>query len=118
MSNIDPAMLRQLYIDQQLSIRVIADILHINPRTVHNALIRSRIPRRQRWEQHATLGGARARVDDLDEALLRRLYTVERHSIREIATILNTCPSTVQHALIRYQIPRRKRGHPGKQSAY
>ena len=47
MSIVDPLMLQQLYVEKQLSIRDIASLLHVNPRTVHTALIRSRIARRQ-----------------------------------------------------------------------
>ena len=114
MSIVDLATLRHLYIDEQLSIRNVAALLHVNPRTVHSAMIRGRIPRRKQWEQPATAAAARATQYQIDEAQLRQLYVLEWHSIREIADIFNTCPSTVQHALVRWNIPRRKRGRPKK----
>ena len=110
MSIVDLVTLRHLYIDEQQSIRNVAALLHVNPRTVHSALIRGRIPRRKQWEQPATAAAARATQYQIDEAQLRQLYVLEWHSIREIADIFNTCPSTIQHALVRWNIPRRKRG--------
>ena len=109
MSIVDPLMLQQLYVEKQLSIRDIASLLHVNPRTVHTALIRSRIARRQSWEHPASLTQCVGR-GQLDEAILRHLYTIEQLSIREIANQLNTCTATVHHALVVWNIPRRKRG--------
>ena len=114
MSTVDLATLRHLYVDEQLSIRGVAATLHVDPRTVHTALIRGRIARRQRWEQRATSTDRAAR-GQLDEARLRQLYLVEQRSIREIAAILETCTATVHHALVLWNIPRRKRGRPDKQ---
>jgi hypothetical protein len=113
MSTVDLTTLRHLYIDEQLSIRSVAATLHVDPRTVHTALIRGRIPRRQRWEQRAT-STDRATRGQFDEARLRQLYLVEQRSIREIADIFNTCTATVHHALVVWNIPRRKRGRPDK----
>ena len=110
---IDTATLRRLYIDEHRSIRNIAALLQVAPRTVHTALIRGRIARRQRWEQHATTTERAAR-GQLDEATLRRLYVIEKLSIREIAERFDTCTATVHHALVAWNIPRRKRGRPDK----
>jgi len=109
MSSVDLATLRHLYIDEQLSIRSVAATLHVDPRTVHTALIRGRITRRQRWKQRATSTDRAAR-GQLDEARLRQLYLGEQRSIREIAEMLKTCTATVHHALVAWNIPRRKRG--------
>jgi hypothetical protein len=109
MSSVDLATLRHLYVDEQLSIRSVAAILHVDPLTVYSAMIRNRIPRRQRWEQRATPTDRAAR-GQLDEARLRQLYLVEQRSIREIAEMLKTCTATVHHALVLWNIPRRKRG--------
>jgi hypothetical protein len=113
MSIVDLATLRHLYVDQQLSIRGVAAVLQIDPRTVHTALIRGRIARRQRWKQHAT-PTERTTAGQLNEATLRRLYVIEQHSIREIAERFDTCTATVHQALVALNIPRRKRGRPNK----
>jgi predicted DNA-binding protein YlxM (UPF0122 family) len=112
---IDKATLLRLYIDEHRSIRSIAAFLKVAPRTVHDAMIRGRIPRRQRWEQHATTTERAAR-GQLDEAILRRLYVIEELSIREIAERFDTCTATVHHALVAWNIPRRKRGRREKSS--
>jgi predicted DNA-binding protein YlxM (UPF0122 family) len=112
---IDKATLLRLYIDEHRSIRSIAALLRVAPRTVHDAMIRGRIPRRQRWEQHATTTERAAR-GQLDEAILRRLYVIEELSIREIAERFDTCTATVHHALVAWNIPRRKRGRREKSS--
>jgi hypothetical protein len=114
MSTVDLATLRHLYVDEQLSIRSVAATLHVDPSTVHTALIRGRIARRQRRERRATPTERVAR-GQLDEARLRQLYLGEQRSIREIAEILKTCTATVHHALVAWNIPRRKRGRPDKQ---
>ena len=111
MSIVDPLILQQLYVEKQLSIRDIASLLRVNPRTVHTALIRSRIARRQSWEHPASLPQCVGR-GQLDEARLRHLYTIEQLSIREIANQFNTCTATIHHALVLWNIPRRKRGRP------
>ena len=113
MAIIDLATLRHLYVDQQLSIRAVAAALQIDARTVHTALIRGRIARRQRWEQRVTTA-ARAAGAQFDEATLRCLYGIEQLSIREIAERFDICTATVHHALVAWDIPRRKRGRPNK----
>ena len=113
MSIVDLDTLRHLYVDEQLSIRDVAASLGIDPRTVHTALIRARIARRQRWEHHNT-AMERAAHGQLNEARLRQLYLIEQLSIREIAIILDTCTATVHHALVAWNIQRRKRGRREK----
>ena len=105
--------LSNLYVDEQLSIRGVAAVLHIDPQTVHTALIRGRIARRQRWEQPA-ITMQRAAGGQLDEATLRCPYGIEQLSIREIAERFDTCTATVHYALVAWNIPRRKRGRPDK----
>jgi DNA-directed RNA polymerase specialized sigma24 family protein len=112
MSIIDPATMYHLYIDEQLSIRSIAAILHVNPRTVHETMIHGRIPRRRRWKKQASLATQQAVPGQIDEALLRQLYLIEYRSIHEIADILDRSPSTVREALAYWNIPRRQRGRP------
>ena len=114
MSIVDLETVRHLYIDEQLSIRNIAATLHVNPRTVHDALIRGRIPRRRPWEQHATMAAEHPVRGKLDESILRRLYLIENHSIHEIADTLDVSATTVRQALVDWDIPRRGRGRPRK----
>src|SRR6266545_3023585 len=113
---IDQATLRRLYIDEHRSIRSIAALLKVAPRTVHDAMIRGRIARRKSWEQHATTTKQRAARGQLDEETLRRLYVIEKLSIRDIAERFDTCTATVHHALVAWNIPRRKRGRREKSS--
>jgi DNA-directed RNA polymerase specialized sigma24 family protein len=116
MSIIDLAVVRRLYIDEQYSIRSIAAILHVNPRTVHDAMMRGRIPRRQSWEKRASMAAQRAAPGKLDESILRRLYVIEIRSLHEIADILGTSATTVRQALVYWNIPRRRRGRPRTRS--
>ena len=114
MPKIDPAILVRLYVDEQLSIRRISDQLHIAPRTVHDALIRNRIPRREAWQRVPAPGAAGAGQSPLDATLLQQLYVDEQRSLGEIAQIVGVCATTVYKALVRFGIPRRARGRPHK----
>ena len=107
---IDEATLRRLYIDEAQSIRSIAAILHVAPRSVHETLIRRRIPRRQQWQHRSAALVQSADRSQLNEPLLRQLYWSENRSIREIAAIVDVSLSSVYNALVRWNIPRRKRG--------
>jgi IS30 family transposase len=107
---IDPTTLYRLYVEERRSIRNIALLLHVAPRTVHTAMMRARIPRRKCWEVHRPAVAGLVIMHQLDEARLRQLYLVENYSIREIATRVGTCATTIQQALVKWNIPRRKRG--------
>src|SRR5262245_43425717 len=112
MSMIDLATLRHLYIDEQHSIRSIAAILHVNPRTVYDAMMHARIPRRKQRERSASTAARGAAPGHLEELMLRRLYLIERRSMPEIARLVGISATTVQHALVYWNIPRRRRGRP------
>src|SRR5690242_1753485 len=104
---LDEGTLRRLYLEEQRSIRDIAALLEMPTRTVYDALIRYRIPRRP-----AAFRGARPPDSEasLDEAALRHLYIEEERSIRAIAEHLDVSTRAVYEALIRYDIPRRTIG--------
>ena len=104
---LDEMTLRQLYLDDQLSIRAIAELKQAPTRTIYDALIQYRIPRRP-----ARFRSSRAEpvVAPFDEACLRRLYLAEERSIRDIAALYQVSTRMVYDALSHYRIPRRTSG--------
>jgi len=116
MAKIDTTTLYRLYVEEQLSIRSIALQLHVAPRTVHDAMMHARIPRRQPWQARAIANAHHSADHPIDEELLLRLYLAEQRSIREIAGLLGICTASVYKALKVWEIPRRKRGRPEKAS--
>jgi len=105
---IDEAVLRQLYLEQQRSIRDIADLEGISTRTVYDALIHYRIPRRPAGFHNKRPQPTHAA---LNEATLRRLYLAEQRSVRDIAAFYHVSTRKVYDALNRYRIPRRTAGY-------
>lgn len=104
----DETNLRRLYLDEQKSIREIATLRHVSPRTIFDALRRYRIPRRSAGFPAQP---AAQPALQLHEASLRQWYLHEQRSINEIAELLQVSTRTVFDALCRYQIPRRSSGH-------
>jgi hypothetical protein len=97
-----------MYLDEQRSIREIAQLEHISTRAIYDALIHYCIPRRapgfrRRRAQPASV--------PFDEPTLRRLYLDEERSIRNIAALYQVSTRIVYDALSRYCIPRRTTGH-------
>src|SRR5690349_2099909 len=74
---LDEITLRRLYLEEERSIRDIACLANVPTRTVYDALIRYRIPRRAAGFHQKSPQPARA---SLDEATLRRLYQQEQRS--------------------------------------
>lgn len=104
---LDERRLRQLYLDEQQSIRAIAASEGLPPHSVYNALKRYRIPRRlPGFPAHAS-----SPRPPLDEATLRRLYLDGEHSIRAIASMFEISSRQVYDALTHYHIPRRSPGY-------
>ncbi|KPV53761.1 hypothetical protein SE17_07730 [Kouleothrix aurantiaca] len=110
-TTLDEATLRRMYLEDMRSIREIATSLDLSTRSVYDALVRYRIPRRS--------GGYRRTVapavspeqqGTLTETTLRRLYEQNGESIASIAQSLGCPPSRVRDALVRWNIPRRRRG--------
>jgi hypothetical protein len=110
---LDEATVRQLYVEEQLSIRAIASLSRVSTRVVYDAMSRYRIPRRQRGHRAEPPVSIDLKGGLLVEATLRRLYTDEQRSIAAIAAILQSSPSRIRNALVRWGIPRRPRGRPG-----
>jgi predicted DNA-binding protein YlxM (UPF0122 family) len=105
---LDETMLRQLYLEEQRSIREISQLEHVSTRSVYDALIHYRIPRRASGFRSPRV--QRASVT-LDEPTLRRLYLDEERSIRDIAALYQVSTRMVYDAMGRYVIPRRTTGH-------
>lgn len=106
----DETVLRQLYLEEQRSIREIAAILGMATRTVYDALIRYRIPRRPRSVSRPGHSHGKLTVGLLDEATVRRLYLEDGQSISEIAHVAHCSPAGLCKAMIRWNIPRRRQG--------
>lgn len=108
------ATLRRLYLEEQKSIRAVALLANVSPRTVFDALNRYRIPRRPAGFRGAAIPSASSTL--MQEASLRHLYIEEEHSIAEIAHIAGVSTRTVFDALNRYRIPRRPIGSHKKRT--
>jgi predicted DNA-binding protein YlxM (UPF0122 family) len=110
---LDAATMRQLYLDDQYSIRAIAAHCHVSTRAVLDALTRYDIPRRTSWQRRTpqsavlTVGS-----EAIDEARLRQLYVQEGQSINAIAATYQCAPSRIRTALVHWGIERRRRGRP------
>jgi hypothetical protein len=106
MTTLDEMTLRRMYHEERLSIRAIADALGLNYRTIYDALMRWKIPRRPRGLRTIYHVPTFA----FDEATLRHLYLDAGHTIKEIAVTFQVAPSAVWSAMEYWQIPRRRRG--------
>jgi len=108
--SLSEATLRRLYLEEERSIRDIAALYQVSTRKVYDAMRRYRIPRRTAGHRRPTLP-TQSRTDEFfDEATLQRLYTEEGQSIAAIAAAVACPPSRIRNALIRWDIPRRRRG--------
>ena len=102
--------LRQLYITEQRSIRDIAAIERVSTRTIYDALMRYRIPRRTAGHRRPSAMVIAVADGSIDETTLRRLYEEEGQSIAAIAVSVSCAPSRIRNALVRWGIARRRRG--------
>lgn len=109
---LNEANLRSLYLEEQLSIRAIANMSQVSTRAVYDALSRYRIPRRQRGYRVQRAATLSLEHGTLDETGLRHMYLDQGRSIAEIAAMLHASPSRIRNALVRWRIPRRRRGRP------
>jgi hypothetical protein len=116
---LDETTVRQLYLEEHLSIRAIAALSNVSTRVVYDVMSRYRIPRRRRGYRSEPRPTIDLKGGLLMEVTLRRLYTDEQRSITAIAAMLQSSPSQIRNALVRWGIPRRRRGRPSsnKQSA-
>jgi hypothetical protein len=104
---LDEHRLRHLYLNEAQSIRAIAVLEGVPTRSVYDALMLYRIPRRS-----AGFNKRSSSIDQLfDEVTLRKLYLDDENSIRAIATMYQISSRKVYDALTQYRIPRRTRGH-------
>jgi lambda repressor-like predicted transcriptional regulator len=109
-TRIDEPTLRQWYETEGLSIRAISARADVSTRTVYDALIRYRIPRRTAGSLRPIPPSGAAADHIFDEATLRHLYQEAGKSIAAIAEASHCSPSRIRNALVRYGIARRRRG--------
>jgi hypothetical protein len=115
---LDEATVRRLYLEEQLSIRAIATLARVSTRVVYDVMSRYRIPRRRRGYRSEPRPNIDLKAGPIAEGTLRHLYTDEQRSIAAIAAMLQSSPSRIRNALVRWGIPRRRRGRPGSQIAH
>jgi len=113
MNELNRMTLYRLYVEEQLSIRAIGDMLSVPHQKVYAAMIPWRIPRRK--------GSARPHQrqpkSPLDEATLRYHYHEEGQTIKEVALRLKVSTGAVSSAMKYWDIPRRRCGpKPKRQS--
>jgi hypothetical protein len=108
---LDKATLSYLYLEEQLTIRAIASKFGVNPRKVHTAMIRWRIPRRP----SSARPNRPAPDAPLDEATLRYSYLDLGQTLKEVAMQLNVSQWLVLSAMKYWHIPRRRGGPKPKQ---
>ena len=76
-------LLEDLYLNQKLSIKNIAEMYNVKEFTIHNLLTKFNINRKQDF-----------RRIDLDEDTLYQLYVIEKKSVSEIKSLLGYCEQT------------------------
>jgi hypothetical protein len=103
---LDKTTLSHLYLEEQLTIRAIAEKLSVSPRKVHNAMIRWRIPRRP----NSARTNRPAPSFPLDEGTLRQHYHDAGQTIKQIAVQFKVSPWIVFSAMKYWDIPRRRCG--------
>jgi len=106
MEKLDKITLQRMYLEEELTIRAIADRFQVNPRVVYDALMRWRIPRRP----SSARPNRPAPVIPFDEATLRYHYLDLEQTIKEIGVQLNVSDSLVFSAMKYWHIPRRRCG--------
>jgi hypothetical protein len=98
--------LAHLYLAEQLTNHTIADKLKVNPRNIHDAMIRWRIPRRP----HSAQPNRPAPASPFDEATLRYHYHDAGQTIRQIAEHFDVSTSVVFPAMKYWAISHRRCG--------
>lgn len=93
-----------MYLEEGKSISAVASALNVAARTLYDAMMLWRIPRRSSW---ATRIASSAVQNDIDEQTLRRMYLDEAKSLHRIAQELSVSSRCVSSALVRWGIPRR-----------
>jgi hypothetical protein len=106
------ATLRRLYLAEQRSIRDIAALHQVSTRMVYDAMNRYHIPRRTVGYRRPPESVISIADRYMDVATLRRLYEEEGQSIAMIAQSVGCSSSRIRSALVRWKIPRRRRGRP------
>jgi hypothetical protein len=113
MNKLDKMTLYRLYVEEQLSIRAIGNMLSIRHQEIYLAMVRWRIPRRA-----ASIRTHRSEPKlPLDETTLRYHYNELGQTIKEIAIQFNASTGAVLSAMKYWDIPRRRCGpKPKRQS--
>ena len=86
-------LLEDLYLNQKLSIKNIAEMYNVKEFTIHNLLTKFNINRKQDF-----------RRIDLDEDTLYQLYVIEKKSVSEIKSLLGYCEQTIRRYLKYFNI--------------
>jgi transposase-like protein len=102
MSPLDEQLVRRLYLEEGKTISAIADELGCARRTVYDAMIRWRIPRRPR--------SSYVRSRPFDATVLRRRYLDEGATLAEIAREFDVSVSLIRLELRRAEIATRPAG--------
>ena len=100
----DAASLRQLYVEEGLTVAALAARFGVAAQTAHNWLVAAGVPRR------VSPASTRAEVSDVE---VRRLYELEGWTAAEVAAQLGCGPSTVYARLQRLGAPGARRGPDG-----
>jgi hypothetical protein len=106
MTILDKSTLSHLYLEEQLTIRAIADKLNVNPRKIHDAMRHWRIPRRP----NSVRTNRPAPTFPFDEATLRYHYHDSGQTIKQIAVHFEVSTWIVFSAMKYWGIPRRRSG--------
>jgi predicted DNA-binding protein YlxM (UPF0122 family) len=107
MKKFDQAMLYHLYVEEQLTIRMIAKRFEVTSSMVYDAMRRWRIPRRS----HSFRIQRSKPSIPLDEFELRHRYDDLQLTMKEIAEQLDVSAAVVLSAMKFWNIPRRQ-GRP------
>lgn len=106
MSALDKRILPRAGEIEQLTLRAVADMIGVSPRTVYDALMNWPIPvpaaKPRRHQPQRSFA--------FEEATVRSLYFDKGYTVKEIAEHLSTGRSSVLAAMNYWQIPRRRRG--------
>jgi hypothetical protein len=106
MTILDKDTLSHLYLEEQLTIRAIADKLGVNPRKIHDAMRLWHIPRRS----NSTRPNRPAPNFPFDEVTLRYHYHDSGQTIKQIAVHFEVSTWVVSSAMKYWDIPRRRCG--------
>lgn len=111
------AGLTEMYVNENLGIQKIADVVHVSPATVWKKLKDNNIRIRSKSEG-IRLAYQRGDYEHLkkfiDKQLLEKMYLEEKKPLREIADSFGVSLETVQKRMKRWEIPTRSRAESNR----